>query len=28
MTEGASDRVHLSHLLAELGREGGPRPEH
>jgi replication factor C small subunit len=26
MTEGSSDRVHLSHLLAELGREGGPQP--
>jgi replication factor C small subunit len=25
MTEGASDRVHLSHLLAEIGRENGPR---
>ena len=25
MTEGSSDRVHLSHLLAELGREDGPR---
>jgi len=26
MTEGSSDRVHLSHLLAELGRANGPRP--
>jgi replication factor C small subunit len=25
MVEGSSDRVHLSHFLAELGRDGGPQ---